>query len=119
MKFKLWIIKNGEEDHAKRILPNMRGVERGKQEFSEIVDAMKFEQDSALSPSYWRMFPGYFPSKVLWMQIFQEWVGIGGVTVYQPEILKQAGFGTLKSAWLSGVNSIFYCISTLANFFRG
>lgn len=41
----------------------MRGVERGKQEFSEIVDAMKFEQDSALSPSYWRMFPGYFPSK--------------------------------------------------------
>lgn len=41
----------------------MRGVESGKQEFSEIVGAMKFELDSALSPSYWRMFLGYFSSK--------------------------------------------------------
>lgn len=131
-----WLVKNGEEDHAKRILLNMRGVERGNQEFAEIVGAMRFEQESALSSSYWRMFLGYFPDKdskksakaktlhiarrvqiVIWMQIFQEWVGIAGVTVYQPEIFKQAGFGTRKSAWLSGVNNIFYCLSTLINFF--
>lgn len=131
-----WLVKNGEETHAKKILVNMRGPERGSQEFEEIVEAMRFEQDSALSESYWRMFFGYFTNDdkkkvakaktlhiarrvqlVIWMQIFQEWVGIAGVTVYQPEIFRQAGFGTRKSAWLSGLNNIFYCLSTLINYF--
>lgn len=131
-----WLIKNGEVDKARNILENMRGSERGKQEYKEIVSAMEFEEGSALSSNYLRMFLGYFSSKdsqkvakaktlhiarrvqiVIWLQILQEWVGIAGVTVYQPEIFKQAGFGTRKSAWLSGLNNIFYCISTLINYF--
>jgi len=50
---------------------------------------------------------------VIWLQIMQEWVGIAGVTIYQPTIFRIAGFSANKSQWLSGVNTITYMISTL------
>jgi hypothetical protein len=50
---------------------------------------------------------------VIWLQIVQEWVGIAAITVYQPTIFSQAGFGTNKSNWLSGLNIIFYMSSTI------
>lgn len=131
-----WLVKKGDHERARRLLCNMRGDERGEEEYLQIVEAMNFEKDSALSSNYFRMFLGYFtnldPEKVkkantlhimrrvqlvIWMQILQEWVGIAGITVYQPEIFKQAGFTTRKSAWLSGLNNIFYMFATLVNYF--
>lgn len=130
-----WLIKNKDLDRAKRLLVSMRGEERGLEEFEQIVEAMEFEEESALTGNYFRMFFDYVKTDdpeqrrkaktlhiarriqlVIWMQIMQEWVGIAGVTVYQPEIFRQAGYTTRKSAWLSGLNNVFYMISTGINY---
>lgn len=131
-----WLIKNNNHDRAKKLLSNMRGEERGQEEYLEIAGAMEYEESSAVTGNYLRMLFDYHKADdeeqrrkaknlhiarriqlVVWMQIMQEWVGIAGVTVYQPEIFKQAGFTTRKSAWLSGLNNIFYMFSTLVNYF--
>lgn len=131
-----WLIKNNNHERAKRLLVSMRGPERGQEEYEEICEAMEFEEESALTGNYFRMFFDYVKADdaeqrlkakklhiarriqiVIWMQILQEWVGIAGVTVYQPEIFRQAGYTTRKSAWLSGLNNIFYMFATLINYF--
>lgn len=131
-----WLIKNGELEHAKKLLINMRGHEAGMDEYEDILEAIEFEKESSLSSNYFRMLFGWFNSSdpektakvktlhiarriqlVVWLQILQEWVGIAGITVYQQDIFRQAGFGTRKSAWLSGLNNIFYMIATLINYF--
>lgn len=43
----------------------------------------------------------------------KEWVGIAGVTVYAPTIFGIAGYDSTKSAWISGLNNIFYMFATL------
>lgn len=47
---------------------------------------------------------------VVWLQIMQEWVGIAGVTVYAPTIFSIAGFDSVKSQWISGLNNVFYMV---------
>lgn len=131
-----WLIKNNERERAKKLLISMRGEARGEEEFTQICEAMEYEEDSALTGNYFRMFFDYVKTNdpeqrrkakslhiarriqiVIWLQIMQEWVGIAGVTVYQPEIFRQAGYTTRKSAWLSGLNNIFYMFATLINYF--
>lgn len=62
---------------------------------------------------------------VVWLQIMQEWVGIAGVTVCMyawiftealsnfadaPTIFSIAGFDSMKSQWISGLNNVFYMV---------
>lgn len=42
------------------------------------------------------------------LQIVQEFVGIGVITVYAPTVFAQAGFSENKSALLSGINDLTY-----------
>ena len=47
------------------------------------------------------------------LQIMQELVGIGVVTVYAPTVFAQAGYTAQKSDLLSGINDICYLVSVL------
>ncbi|GMF03120.1 unnamed protein product [[Candida] boidinii] len=113
----------------------MRGEEDGDREFNEIVAALSYEEDSALSSNYLSMFFDWYRGSeeqvakakklhiarrvqlCVWFQIIQEWIGIAGITVYQIDIFSQAGFDSRKSQWLSGLNNIFYMFSTLISVF--
>ncbi|KAK9454837.1 general substrate transporter [Dipodascopsis uninucleata] len=123
-----WLVKNGQHDEAKYILRRLRGTEteEAEQEYRDIVNVIALEEQTAKQHSYFHMFFGLGSGKlhlgrrvqlVIWLQIFQEWLGIAGVTVYAPTIFANAGFSTRKAAWLSGLNNIFYMFSTLINAF--
>ncbi|KAK9362916.1 general substrate transporter [Lipomyces starkeyi] len=123
-----WLVKNGQSEEALYILGRLRGSEtsEARDEFEDILNIIELEKESSQRNSYVRMFFGIGSRKlhlgrrvqlVVWLQILQEWIGIAGVTVYAPTIFSQAGFSTNKSAWLSGLNNIFYMFATLINVF--
>ncbi|KAL5498386.1 hypothetical protein ACEPAH_2528 [Sanghuangporus vaninii] len=121
-----WLTKVGRADEALQILGNLRADGNTKdpvveKEFSDILEVVQLEKESSGRSTYWAMFWGigwgdlHVARRVqlsVWLQIIQEWVGIAAVTVYAPTMFAQAGYGARKSEWLSGLNTITYCLST-------
>ncbi|OJJ56836.1 hypothetical protein ASPSYDRAFT_155487 [Aspergillus sydowii CBS 593.65] len=122
-----WLVKVGREQEARYILSRLRGSNdedaiRAEAEFQDILGVAEMEKSMGHSTSYLAMLFGYKTGKlhlgrrvqlVVWLQIMQEWVGIAGVTVYAPTIFSIAGFDTVKSQWISGLNNVFYMFATV------
>ncbi|KAL5343395.1 general substrate transporter [Aspergillus crustosus] len=122
-----WLVKVGREQEARYILGRLRGSSdedtvRAEAEFQDILSVAEMEKSMGHSTSYLSMLFGYKTGKlhlgrrvqlVVWLQIMQEWVGIAGVTVYAPTIFSIAGFDSMKSQWISGLNNVFYMFATL------
>ncbi|PFH50092.1 hypothetical protein AMATHDRAFT_145891 [Amanita thiersii Skay4041] len=128
-----WLIKANRFDEARDVLERLRAdhaqpppTEKGNKsvaemEFDEIVEAIKMEKRHSKMNSYWNMFWGIGSGNLhiarrvqlsIWLQIFQEWVGIAAITIYAPTIFAEAGYGARKSQWLSGLNDVTYMLST-------
>ncbi|KAI5121479.1 hypothetical protein M0805_003935 [Coniferiporia weirii] len=122
-----WLAKVGRTEEARIILGNLRADGDANalnvtEEFDEIMEVVVLEKEHSGRTTYFAMFFGigwgdlHVARRVqlsIWLQIVQEWVGIAAVTVYAPVIFSQAGYGSKKSEWLSGVNTITYMLSTL------
>ncbi|BCS29222.1 putative MFS monosaccharide transporter [Aspergillus puulaauensis] len=122
-----WLVKVGREQESRYILGRLRGSNdedtiRAEAEFQDILSVAETEKSMGHSTSYLAMLFGYKTGKlhlgrrvqlVVWLQIMQEWVGIAGVTVYAPTIFSIAGFDTVKSQWISGLNNVFYMFATV------
>lgn len=122
-----WLVKVGREEEARYILQRLRGSSpedrvRAEAEFQDILSIAELEKTVVHGGgnSYLAMLFGYKSGDlhigrrvqlVVWLQIMQEWVGIAGVTVYAPTIFSIAGFDSMKSQWISGLNNIFYMVS--------
>jgi hypothetical protein len=90
-----WLVKVGREDEARYILGRLRGesgadAQKADTELSEIQAVSRMEKVEALPTSYLSMLLGRGSGNlhigrrvqlVVWLQIFQEWVGIAGVTI--------------------------------------
>lgn len=46
---------------------------------------------------------------IIWLHIIQGWGGLAGVTVYAPTLFMLAGYYSLKSQWMSGLNTLIPC----------
>ncbi|RYO81932.1 hypothetical protein DL766_001046 [Monosporascus sp. MC13-8B] len=122
-----WLVKEGRDEEARYILRRLRGsagadAARAEAEYQDIRQVVALETKESRKSSYAHMLFGAGSGKlhtgrrvqlVIWLQILQEWVGIAGVTVYAPTIFRIAGYGTMKSQWISGLNNIFYMFATL------
>jgi len=122
-----WLAKVGRNEEARYILGRLRGetgVDAGKAEaeFQDIINIAELERKTSKSNSYYAMLFGIGQGKlhtarrvqlVIWLQIFQEWIGIAGVTIYAPEIFRLSGIGVAKAKWISGLNYITYTFATL------
>ncbi|MCJ1364248.1 hypothetical protein MMC16_003357 [Acarospora aff. strigata] len=122
-----WLTKVGREEEARYILGRLRGetgqdMGKAEAEFQDIRNIAELERKTAKSNSYFHMLFGIGTGKlhtgrrvqlVVWLQIMQEWIGIAGVTIYQPQIYAIAGIPQAKRQWISGLNNIFYMFSTL------
>jgi MFS family permease len=122
-----WLVKAGRDEEAKYILRRLRGstaddAKRAELEYHDIRNIVQLESKESSKNSYFDMFFGIGSGElhtgrrvqlVIWLQIIQEWVGIAGVTIYAPTIFRIAGFDTVKSQWISGLNNIFYMFATL------
>ncbi|KAI1075470.1 general substrate transporter [Whalleya microplaca] len=122
-----WLVKEGRVEEARYILRRLRGstgqdAERADLELKDISNIVALENKESKTNSYLHMLFGIGSGElhtgrrvqlVIWLQVLQEWVGIAGVTVYAPTIFRLAGFDTIKSQWISGLNNIFYMFATL------
>lgn len=123
-----WLAKVGRNEEARFVLGRLRGdtepedIAETEAEFLDIQNVCTLEKNIEHSTSYFAMFTGKGSGKlhmgrrvqlVIWLQIMQEWVGIAGVTLFQPAMYALAGFGPQKAQWISGLNNIFYMFATL------
>lgn len=122
-----WLVKMGRDEEARFILRRLRGstgddAVRAEHEYNDIRNAVQHESKEMGKNSYFHMLFGIGSGElhtarrvqlVIWLQVIQEWVGIAGVTVYAPTIFRIAGFDTVKSNWISGLNNTFYMFATL------
>ena len=91
-------------------------------EFQDIIRIRDMETDAAKYESYFHMFFGIGQGKlhtarrvqlVMWFQIFQNWSGIAGITIYGPSIFSIAGISPSDRLWVSGLNNITYTVRCL------
>lgn len=122
-----WLVKVGRDEEARYILRRLRGstgadAARAEAEYQDISQIVALETHESQKNSYIHMLFGIGSGKlhtgrrvqlVVWLQILQEWVGIAGVTIYAPTIFRIAGYATVKSQWISGLNNVFYMFATL------
>ena len=114
----------GREEEARFILGRLRGTEGeegalAEAELQDIINVRNMEDATAKQQSYFAMFFGIGSGKlhtgrrvqlVMWLQIFQEWIGIAGITIYGPTIFSIAGISADQRLWVSGLNNITYMV---------
>ncbi|KAI8149231.1 general substrate transporter [Fennellomyces sp. T-0311] len=125
-----WLLKNNRKEECLEVLAALRGD--GDQnhpevvrEFKEIEEALLLESKEGGEPSFYKMMfekdQLNIPRRVhltVWLQIIQQLVGIGVITIYAPEVfIGSAGFSRFVSQLLSGINNVTYMFSTLVAVF--
>ena len=116
-----WLMKVGREEEAQNVLTATRDGDV-RYELNQIKKVIKFELETSTANHYWAMlFPKDKYSRGLrwrvflavWLQIMQELVGIGVITVYAVDLFQTAGFGEQTSKLLAGFNNLSYMFSVI------
>lgn len=116
-----WLMKMGREDESRNVLKATREGDV-EHELKGIKKVVKFELETSTSNHYAAMiFPKDKYSRQLrwrvvlavWLQIMQELVGIGVITVYAVDLFQDAGFGETLSKLLAGFNNLSYMFSVI------
>ena len=108
-----WIVSQGREEEAKKILMKLRSSERVvEKEIAAIKVTLKQEA------THWKIVLSKTVRPVLWigfsLAIIQQITGINTILYYAPTILKMAGFGSATVSILATMGiGIVLVISTL------
>ena len=114
-----WLMKVGRYEEARDILRATRSADI-ELETRQIIQNVQHEIKVASANQYVSMiFPGDKYTRGLrwrvflavWLQIMQQLVGIGVVTVYAVDLFSTAGFSETLSKLLAGFNNISYMFS--------
>ena len=114
-------MKMGREQECRNVLKATREVDI-EREVLGIKRIVKYELETSGVNHYWAMlFPKDRYSRQLrqrvvlavWLQIMQELVGIGVITVYAVDLFQTAGFSSTLSKLLAGFNNISYMFSVV------
>ncbi|KAI4220519.1 MAG: hypothetical protein LQ349_008069 [Xanthoria aureola] len=116
-----WLMKMGREEEARNVLKATRDADV-EYELKGIKKVVKYELETSGANHYVAMlFPKDKYSKQLrwrvflavWLQIMQELVGIGVITVYAVDLFQDAGFEEQLSKLLAGFNNLSYMFSVI------
>lgn len=116
-----WLMKMGQEEESRNVLKVTREGDVEK-ELKSIKKVVKFELETSTANHYSSMlFPKDRYARQLrwrvvlavWLQIMQELVGIGVITVYAVDLFEDAGFSTQLSKLLAGFNNLSYMFSVI------
>ncbi|KAI9821106.1 MAG: hypothetical protein M1827_003840 [Pycnora praestabilis] len=116
-----WLMKMGREEQARNVLHATRegNIEAELKSIKKVVKheletssanhyaAMLFPKDTYGYKLRWRVV------LAVWLQIMQELVGIGVITVYAVDLFQDAGFSEELSKLLAGFNNISYMFSVV------
>ncbi|KAI5855415.1 general substrate transporter [Tricharina praecox] len=123
-----WLIKDGKFERARFILSRIRGRNYHDVETEylainkSVANEKRWGHRPGVTTNYWTMITGTGGGSmhitrrvylIIWLQIIQEWVGVACVTVYAPVMFRNAGFAAQTATFISGINNITYCLSTL------
>ncbi|ODM19414.1 hypothetical protein SI65_04398 [Aspergillus cristatus] len=120
-----WLMKMGRYEEARDILQATRSGDI-EMEAKQIMQAVQYELKMSSANQYLTMiFPRDKYTRALrwrvflavWLQIMQELVGIGVITVYAVDLFSTAGFDENLSKLLAGFNNISYIY--VFSLFRG
>ena len=116
-----WLMKMGRESEAIEVLKATRSSDI-ELELRGIKRVVKFELETSRNNHYMAMiFPKDRYARQLrwrailavWLQIMQELVGIGVITVYAVDLFQDAGFSDTLSRLLAGFNNLSYMFSVI------
>ena len=116
-----WLMKVGRETEARQVLQATRAGDV-EAELKGIKRVVKFELETSTANHYWAMiWPKDKYARQLrwrvvlavWLQIMQELVGIGVITVYAVDLFSDAGFSDELSKLLAGFNNLSYMFSVI------
>ena len=116
-----WLMKMGREEESRHVLKATREGDV-EYELRSIKKVVKFELETSTANHYAAMlFPKDKYSQQLrwrvflavWLQIMQELVGIGVITVYAVDLFGTAGFSETTSKLLAGFNNVSYMFSVV------
>ncbi|KAL8853589.1 MAG: hypothetical protein Q9221_001575 [Calogaya cf. arnoldii] len=116
-----WLMKMGREEESRNVLKATRDADV-EYELKGIKKVVKYELETSGANHYAAMlFPKDKHSKQLrwrvflavWLQIMQQLVGIGVITVYAVDLFQDAGFEEQMSKLLAGFNYISYMFSVI------
>lgn len=116
-----WLMKVGRETEARNVLKATRAG-NVEAELTSIKKVVKFELETSTANHYWAMiWPKDRYARQLrwrvvlavWLQIMQELVGIGVITVYAVDLFQDAGFSEELSKLLAGFNNLSYMFSVI------
>jgi hypothetical protein len=93
-----WLCKVGRDEEALFVLRRLRGTTgddagKAETELRDIQNVVELEAQTTHQNSYYHMFFGIGSGKlhtgrrvqlVVWLQIFQDWTGIAGITMFGP-----------------------------------
>ena len=89
-----WLAKNGEKEHARRVLARIGGEQYGAKTLAEIQEALGNEAEGRV---VWRelLAPGIMKVLLIGvaLAILQQWSGINIIFNYAEEIYRGAGYG--------------------------
>ncbi|KAI8445002.1 general substrate transporter [Phakopsora pachyrhizi] len=126
-----WLAKMGRNEDARHVLKTLRFQEgedpvtfesRVDEEFYGILEAVQVERSKDLlgATGYSTMLLKDDPQRIrrrtwliIWLQIMQQLVGIGVVTVFAPTVFRQAGYSSYLADLLAGVNTVSFMMSVL------
>lgn len=122
-----WLVKAGRDDEGFEIITLLRGNgdpqhPDAQKEYQEIVAVVLMEQENQ-STNYVKMLFGVGSFEIhlgrriqlaFWLQVLMQFgTGIAAVVVYSGTIFRTAGFGDLKSTWLSALNMMVGILGTV------
>lgn len=113
-----WLVKAGRHQEAFDIIVKLRGNDVSDhpdavKEYQEILEVVGTEQEK-VSTNYIKMFFGVGSGDVhlgrriqlvFWLQVLMQFgTGIAALVVYSGTLFRNAGFGEVKSGWLSALS---------------
>ncbi|KAI9756833.1 MAG: hypothetical protein M1835_000695 [Candelina submexicana] len=116
-----WLMKMGREKESRDVLKATREGDI-EYELKSIKKVVKFELETSGANHYLAMIwpKDKYSSRLrwrvilaVWLQIMQELVGIGVITVYAVDLFQDAGFGEELSKLLAGFNNLSYMFSVI------
>ena len=113
-----WLMANGREEDALRVLMQIRSCSQGEilMEYNEIKQEIDLEREQSVQ-SYSQLFRVPLRRRLILgigIQTLQQLTGINSIMYYAPEIFKQAGLsGQGASLLATGINGCVNVIATI------